>query len=336
MAKDVTLADIAQKVGVSNVAVSKALAGKPGVSDELRQKIKSIADELGYISSTVTRQTKAETGNIGVVIPENYYGFSVSFFGKLYECVVKALYDNRYYGILELLTIQDEKEGNMPKIMRDEKVDGVIFLGQLDKAYTIKMAEQAEIPVFFLDTYASVDGIDAVISDGYYGTYQMTNYLIQSGHKNIAYVGSVDATSSIADRYWGYRKALRENNIEFRMEWEIPDRDEKGKTYEKILDFKGDVDAYVCNCDYTAHRLIGNLQSEGFEVPQDVSIVGFDNFVPVGMDCSHITTYDVDMDKMSDICVRSLINKIKNEPYVKGIQVVTGKIIEKGSVKRYI
>lgn len=334
MAKDVTLADIAQKVGVSNVAVSKALSGKPGVSDEMRQKIKSIADEMGYIPSAASRQTKAETGNIGVIIPENYYGFSVSFFGKLYENVVKALYDNKYYGILELLTIEDEKAGNMPKVMRDEKVDGVIFLGQLDEAYTVKMAEEADLPVFFLDTYAPGEGLDTVISDGYYGTYQLTNYLIQLGHRRIAYVGSVDATSSIADRYWGYRRALRENHITFEDEWEIPDRDEKGKTFEKILDFDGSIDAYVCNCDYTAHRLISNLESEGVKVPEDVSVVGFDNFVPVGMDCSHITTYDVDMDRMAELCVKSLIDKIKQNPYVSGIQVVTGKIIEKGSVKK--
>ena len=70
MAKDVTLADIAAKVGVSNVAVSKALSGKPGVSDELRLKIKNVADEMGYVSNTTSKLGKLETGNIGVIIPE--------------------------------------------------------------------------------------------------------------------------------------------------------------------------------------------------------------------------------------------------------------------------
>lgn len=74
MAKDVTLADIAAKVGVSNVAVSKALSGKPGVSDELRLKIKNIADEMGYVSNTTSKLGKLETGNIGVIIPEHFYG----------------------------------------------------------------------------------------------------------------------------------------------------------------------------------------------------------------------------------------------------------------------
>lgn len=126
MAKSVTLADIAEKVGVSNVAVSKALSGKPGVSDELRIKIKQIADEMGYVSNTASKSAAIETGNIGVVIPENYYGYSTSFYGQLYERVVRALFENKYYGILEILSKDDEKNGNLPNVMLDGKVDGIM------------------------------------------------------------------------------------------------------------------------------------------------------------------------------------------------------------------
>ena len=83
MAKDVTLADIAAKIGVSTVAVSKALTGKPGVSDELRIRIKQAAERMGYISSASGKASVTATGNIGVIIPENYYGYSISFYGKL-------------------------------------------------------------------------------------------------------------------------------------------------------------------------------------------------------------------------------------------------------------
>ena len=142
MAKDVTLADIAAKVGVSNVAVSKALSGKPGVSDELRIRIKQVADRMGYTASQSSKAAVTETGNIGVIIPENYYGYSISFYGQLYEKVVKALYDNKYYGILELLHKEDEQEMNIPKVLRDGKVDGLIFMGQMDENYIRKMVGQ--------------------------------------------------------------------------------------------------------------------------------------------------------------------------------------------------
>lgn len=299
MAKDVTLADIAAQVGVSNVAVSKALSGKPGVSDELRMRIKQVAQQMGYIPNQSGKVTVGETGNIGVIVPEHYYGYSLSFYGQLYEKVVRALYDNRYYGILELLSKEDEEESNIP------------------------------------NTYMPSIAFDTVISDGYYGTYLLTNYLIRHGHKKIGFVGNVDATNSIADRFWGYRKALRQNNIIFENQWEISDRSKYGKIYDKILTRRIEMDAYVCNCDLAAYTLIQDLEELGYSVPEDVSVVGFDDFLPggVGREEDRITSYSVDMDRMAEICVKSLIKKIKHKKYVEGVQIVAGRIVEKRTVK---
>lgn len=338
MSKNVTLADIAAKVGVSTVAVSKALSGKPGVSDDLRIRIKHIAEQMGYISSSSGKASSVETGNIGVIVPENYYGYSISFYGQMYEKVVRALYNNGYFGILELLTKEDEKEGNLPKVMLDEKVDGLILLGQMEEDYITKMVQQTELPVFFLDTYIPAASFDTVISDGYYGMYMLTNYLISQGHRKIAFVGSVDVTSSITDRFWGYRRALRENHINFEEEWEIPDRYENGKTFEKILTTTDGMDAYACNCDFTARVLMQNLEEAGVSVPEDVSVVGFDDFLPVGMEmyADRITTYGVDIERMAEVCVKSLIRKIKHKKYVEGIQIVTGKVVLKSSVMQRV
>lgn len=335
MEKDVTLADIAAEVGVSTVAVSKALSGKAGVSEELRMKIKYVAKQMGYIPSSSGRASSVKTGNIGVIIPENYYGFSLTFYGQLYEKVVRALYNNGYYGILELLTREDEMQGNLPKVMLDEKVDGLILLGQINERYIDKITGQTELPVFFLDTYVPHKAIDTVISDGYYGMYIMTNYLISQGHRKIGFVGSVDATSSISDRYWGYRRALRENHIDYKEEWEIPDRDEKGKSFERFPDLPADMDAYACNSDYAAFLFIRSLEAAGCRVPEDISVVGFDNFLPIGigMENAEITSYEVNMERMAEICVKSLIDKVKHRKYTEGIQTVSGKMVLKKTVK---
>ncbi|MCI5586458.1 MAG: LacI family DNA-binding transcriptional regulator [Lachnospiraceae bacterium] len=333
MAKSVTLADIAARIGVSNVAVSKALAGKSGVSDELRIKIKKVADEMGYVSNSASKKESLSTGNIGVVIPENYYSYSSSFYGQLYEKVVKSLFNNQYYGILEILSEKDENNRVLPNVIRDGKVDGVIFMGQTDREYIEKMVNQTEIPVSFLDTFVPMANVDTVISDGYYGMYIMTHYLIEKGHRKIGFVGNPDSTSSIMDRFWGYRKALRESGIEFQPEWEISDREKNGKMYDRLEALQNILEAYVCNCDITAHRLIQRLEEEGCKVPEQVSVVGFDNFLPMGLTTEdRITSYEVNMNQMADTCVKSLIKKIKHKKYVSGIQIVTGKIVVKNSV----
>ena len=219
------------------------------------------------------------------------------------------LYDNKYYGILELLHKEDEQEMNIPKVLRDGKVDGLIFMGQMDERYIQKMVSQSELPIFFLDTYKPSIALDTVISDGYYGTYLLTDYLIRYGHKKIGFVGNVEATDSIADRFWGYRKALRENHIEFESKWEISDRSKYGKTGDKILYGRSDLEAYVCNCDYTAQIVIQDLEERGYDVPEDISVVGFDDFLPVGrgMEEDRITSYSVNMERMAEACVESLI-----------------------------
>ena len=334
MAKSVTLADIAAKVGVSNVAVSRALAGKPGVSSELRDRIKHVAEELGYVSNTLSKDSESGTGNIGVVIPEYYYGFPLSFYGELYKKVVKELFSSHYYGILELLSDEDEQKKNIPKVIQHDKVDGVIFLGQMKKEYIAHILHEIDLPVVFMDAYVPGIILDTVISDGYYGACLLTEYLIGQGHRNIAFVGSVKATSSIADRYWGYRRALREYEIEFQPGWEIPDRDEKGKSFEQFF-LDPSIDAYVCNSDYAAYIIIQNLEKQKKTVPGDVSVVGFDDFLPTGIGAEHagITTYRVDMEKMASSTVSTLINKIRKEEYTKGIQMIPGELILRDSVR---
>lgn len=333
MAKEVTLADIAAKVGVSYVAVHKALTDKPGVNAELRNKIKTLAREMGYTNG-IAEKTKNpnKTGNIGVIIPERYYGHAISFYGRLYENLVKTLYKYEYFGILELLTSEDEKNIHIPKVMQEQKVDGLICLGTTKQEYIEFMAHQTQLPIYFLDTYLPLIVMDTVISDGFYGAFSITTHLIRQGHKRIGFVGSVDATSSIADRFWGYRKALRDNQIAFDELWEIPDRDETGNTFATILENADGMDAFVCNCDFVADILIQNLEGNGYQVPKDISVVGIDDFLPAGINNRKITTYKVDMERMAELCVKSLIKKINGEKYVKGIQVVSGKIIYRETV----
>lgn len=117
--------------------------------------------------------------------------------------------------------------------------------------------------------------------------------------------------------------------------WAIPDRDEAGKILEKILNSEQGMDAYACNCDIAARYVIQNLEEMGFRVPEDISVVGFDHFLPMGMEAytDRITTYQVDVQQMAEVCVRSLIHKIKHQKYTEGIQIVTGRMVLKNSVK---
>ena len=263
MEKSATLADIAEKLGVSTVTVSNALSSKKGVSDELRSEIMETAQKLGYKRKVRKnleneKNTVSSGERIGVVIHERFLGKYTSFYWEMYQNVVFEASNRGCFILLEVVSLQKEEELIMPGIMEDEQVDALIVLGQIAREYAKTIADRAKIPVVFLDSYDPAIRVDSVISNGYLGMYKMTNCLIRAGHREIAFVGNIKATSSIMDRYLGYSKALLEQGIEEKKEWLISDRDiRRGKVKIELPEKMPT--AFVCNCDLTALFVYGLL-----------------------------------------------------------------------------
>ena len=337
MLKAVRMADIAKKVGVSTVTVSKALADKEGVSDEIRAKIKETAQMMGYQPTTAARRIRqGGTGNIGIVIPACFIDTTAhSFYWELYEKVVNRLLGNDYYGILELLTVDAEQALTLPRVLQDNKIDGLVVIGQVSQAYREMLRQKMLLPTVFLDTY-DVSGNDySIISDGYYGMYTMTSYLLSMGHRNIHFLGSIDATSSICDRYFGYCRAMHDYHIEVTPDMVLPDRNEAGDISFKLPETLPT--AYACNCDVAAYELIGQLRARGLRVPEDVSVTGFDNYSLLSM--PDITTYAVDMPGLARACVEMLLHQIRHSSAASihpGVRIVNGHMIIRNSVKKLI
>lgn len=335
MAKSVKLADIAELVGVSIVTVSKALSDKDGVSDEVREKIKKTASELGYRTSNGSAASKiGTTGNIGVIIPKRFLD-QTSFYWELYQRIVNKLTLYGCFCILEIIDEAIEEKKELPKVVTDRRVDGIIALGQVVDEYTDYLQKNADMPVMFLDFYNSSNKIDAVISDSYYGMYQLTNYVIAMGHKRIGFLGTVLSTSSITDRYFGYCKAMMENGLTVEDKWVIKDR-KHDVIPEAEISFELPYElptAFVCNCDVAAYRLIARLQERGVRVPEDVSVAGYDNYSFPDSSRRPLTTYDVGMKKMAETCVDTLLKKITGEIHEQGVQIVTGHLVIRDSVK---
>lgn len=339
MKSNITMRDIANKLGVSTVTVSKALSDKEGVSDELKLKIKQLATQMGYRYNTTAKAMKEGLShNIGVIIPERFTGLAQSFYLIVYKQISLLLEQAGYFGILSILGDQDEEQLQIPKIYAEKKVDGLIILGQISKGY-IQLVQDMDLPKVFLDFYDEHSDIDAIVTDNFYGAYELTNYLIAQGHTKIAYVGNINSTSSIQDRYLGYYKSLLEHNIKLDENLVISDRDERGKYIELELpnsdlpDSPQDMPtAFVCNCDQIAYLLIQKLNSKGYAVPKDCSVVGFDNDIYATIAIPHLTTMEVNFEQMSSIAVKYIIDKISSPSLKLGRVLVQGTIIHRESV----
>ena len=330
MGKTVTLSDIAKACGTSNVTVSKALSNKKGVSEELREKIKEVAQQMGYVSVHSEFAVK-NNYMVGVLIPDKFMNPNGSFYWALYNSLVKVFRRRNYFCLIETLSQNDENDLVLPRLVSEGKVTSLISLGQLSKEYVEKLKE-TRLPIILLDYYITDSDVDAVITNGYMGGYELTSYLIRLGHRDIGFIGTVKATTSIFDRYMGFMKAMLENGLEVRNEWTLDDRD--NREFIKIPFPDKLPTAFICNCDETALHAIRQLEELGYSIPDDISIVGYDNYLISEISKPSITTIDVDANKMASAAVDMLIRRIGEPTGPAMTMTIDGTLIEKGSSKK--
>lgn len=273
--KKITLETIAQEVGVSKVAVHKALNHKSGVSEELRQRIITTATELGY-----SKVKKHQYDQLNLI-----YAINKSFFLTSSEQFYTSIY---YY-----LTVECEKINSNLKIVfldsdqsdvttllqtiesSKERIDGIFVAGEVRRRF-IESMNATELPVIYIDYYSPLYNNSYIHLDNFHLSYRLTQYLIDKGHRDIGFVGDIRTTAAIADRYFGYRKALTANHLTFNETWHI------NENIEHLNDINGTLPenlptSFVCHCDPAAYKMYVALNLRDLHIPNDVSIVSFDN-----------------------------------------------------------
>lgn len=328
--KSVSMQDIADELGVSKVTISKALNGKDGVGDELKKKIFETAERYGYV---LPDYGKRKSRKIGIVMSERFNsGNEGNFYMKMYEELVGGF---RQCGYSSVMITPDRKtlRADFQTLSSPGVFDGLIFLGILDGEVCSRL-DEISIPKVYVDIYDATHKSDSVVTENFYSMYEMTHYLVSMGHSKLGFVGTVGSTTSITDRYLGYIRSLIEQGIVPNRDWEIPDRDENGYAIPLCIP-KELPTAFVCNCDETAFRMVKELKQRGIRVPEDISVVGFDNSIYAELCDLPLTTVAVDVKKIGKIAVK-YIKKHIEEPDKKGGEVfrVPGQIICRSSVKK--
>ena len=296
MQKRVRMVDIAEKMGVSTFTVSKALSGKEGVSEELRAEVRRVAEQMGYQAKNKSRQeTVSKSMKFGILTRSRYIEQGQSFYWSLYERMLFHLNAGGNIGILEFVSTEEEEALRLPKFMQTELINGLVLMGKFSKAYR-NMLTAAKIPFVCLDMFDADCEQDTVISDGYYGMYFVTRHLLQMGHRDIVFLGRLGATYSITDRYFGFCKAMQEAGISVTPEMVLSDR--------------------------------------GYRIPEDISIVGFDNYILSEMTTPKLTTYAVDLDKMAMASIEQLQQRLEQPSRPCEQRIISGHFIPRNSVRK--
>lgn len=330
MKKNVTMRDIGAALGVSTVTISKALGGKEGVSDAVREKIIETAKKMGYRYGAPQPE---DTGKVICVLIADRLFSSPSFYFFMYRALLKELSEAGMLGALEIVSEQDERSLAMPAAASVPRTSGYVVLGQLNAEYVSAVVESG-LPTVLMDFYVDGLDVDAVISDGLGGGFLITRYLLERGHREIGFVGSLDRSMAIVDRFSGFMRAMRSFGLKEREEWLIPDADSSLCPLETVPLPQRLPTALFCNNDMLANRVIRQLERMGLRVPEDISVAGFGDFV-YSNDVRKVTSFTVDMQRMAQETVRRLKHRMQEGMEGPLRTAVGGWLVERDSVMKF-
>lgn len=326
--KEIRMEQIAAEVGVSTVTVSNALRGRKGVSEELRKRICETAEAMGYqLSEDVVKEERSFT--IGIAVAERYIKIFPSFYMEVYKCVAHELTKRRCMVVFEVINAEQEKMIHGFSMFYGAEIEGIILIGETDQDYIREMVKKyASIPLVCIDYYDMFENIDYVVTNSYGGMQQMTELLLDAGHRDLVFVGTPEATGSIMDRYLGFCRAMEKREVKLRENHILHDREADGYDYNLDVELPETLpDAFVCNCDKCANILIEKLLQKGIQVPEDVSVVSFDHHGLQGRSGLELTTYENDERVLAHVGVGIMLKRLNGNEKAVGIHIVEGKVI---------
>lgn len=206
--KEIRMQDIARELNISIVSVSNALNGKKGVGEELRQKVRDKAEELGYIPHRKKQNQEKETGGycIGIAMAERWKEGISSFYMNIYKEIVRCISEHDGLTVLEYAK-------TMGCGFKGVDIDGIIFLGEAGMDFIHHAQSGRNVPAVGIDFYGPDDLMDYVVPDYFHETQRIIQQLIDAGYKEIAFTKDPYESGKMLDCYMGYCNVLQINGI---------------------------------------------------------------------------------------------------------------------------
>jgi DNA-binding LacI/PurR family transcriptional regulator len=329
-----TIYDIAKLAGVSTATVSKVFNETGKISEETKKKVFEISKELNYQPSMLASAlTGKKTFTIGLLIPD----LVNPFFAELARNVEDRAHDLGFNLVICNTDNDMNKEVKYIQLLRQKSVDGIIVATGVRNDAFLKELIVQNVPIALVAREMSVLAASTVLVDDFAGGYSATSHLIELGHKRIAIISENINVTSSKERVRGYRHALEEAGILFDEELVIVSdfSVETGKKVAlKLLDWPTRPTAiFACN-DLLAIGAMQAAKERKINVPDQLSIVGFDNTILATITDPPMTTIAQPIQEMGHQVVNLITQEINSEKSVKQRVVLLPELIVRGSTKR--
>ncbi len=329
----ITIDEIARLAQVSKSTVSKALNDRHDVSPSTKQRILDIAKEHNFTPNIFGKSLKSKvTRNIGVIFTREKLPLSNNtFFSRILEGIEAELAINNYNLVLNIIPENSEKE--LPRMIRERHVDGIILIGIFSDSFVDKLLEY-KIHVVQVDPKDDRSEFSQVFIDNEHGAYLATQHLIDAGHEKIAFVSGELSRLSFKQRLDGYIKTLKHNGIPVDEKLIMAYGLEEGYNQVKTLLQNGKPTAIFSAHDINALHGCKAVYDMKLRIPDDISIVGFDDIWLSAVATPPLTTVRVYKEELGSIGVRTLLQTISGKTTRPINTVVPVKLIERQSVRK--
>ena len=332
-----TIRDIARITGVSCTTVSNVIHGRDNrVSADTIKKINEAIEELGYVPNMSARSLVSNSSKVigfvnHVITRKNSNFMEDPFHSASIGAIEQALRENGYY--LMLRTIETSEE--LMAFLQNWNVDGLFFTGVF-KDHFFDVLSALRIPIVLIDSYTNQNKLSNVGLEDFRGSYQITKYLIEHGHTRIAFASpGIKDGGVLQERFLGYKSALTESGIPF----------DKSLVFVQEMDIEScrlasadicrhpDITAVVATADVMAAGIMTGLREHGKRIPEDISVVGFDDISLCQMVTPPLTTVHQDISLKGRLAVNLMLQLLEGKKVADNHLILPTKLVERESVR---
>ena len=325
--------DVARLAGVSQSTVSRVFRGAGVVSADMRERVLNAGQTLGYRPHALARSlSTGQSRTIGVVLSERYHDYT----GALITTLGKNLALHGYQIMVFLAPEHIADPGPTIQKILEHRVDGLVLSAINMSSHFAEECQQARIPVVLFNRHQEGRLVSSVTVDDYGGAREIARYFVKRGHRRLSIIVGREDTSTGRDRERGFLDGLREAGLEL---WSrgvgnyIPDAAVEAAISLTDCQRKQRPDGLFVAGDKMALAAMDAMRFRlGLRIPEDVSVIGFDDVPQAAMPSFDLTTYQLPLVEMASKAAEVIVSQIEKRELEPGKLVVKGAMVERGSV----
>ena len=327
----ITIADVAEALGISKSTVSRSISGKGRIGEETRQKVLKYIEENNYRPSAVAKGlAQSKTYNIGWVMPGDATVMDLPFFQRCMMGVSEVAASEDYDILLSM--VFDNDCSQLERVIRNKKVDGIVLGRTLVNDPQTELLINSDIP-FVVVGSSMDDRIIQVDNDHIGACKELTSILIMKGIRRLALIGGDSNHVVNKTRKEGFELALREENINIKDEYIYMDSENKTAIERAVDDIlRHNIECIVCMDDRICNEVLAKLHKENISIPKDIKVASFYNSAILESNQPPITSLQYDPKVLGAVACRTLFDYIDGKEINKK-QLLSYEVNLKGSTQ---